>query len=319
MLANPVNYLDTNKDWRKFIMAVSDNTGTTYMKLWFENAKKNKKLVTKCGWAIPEMQGTLEGKTAIILGGSPAIENQLEVLKGMQHDPDFILIGIHSGLRFMLKNGIKPKYVFIADADPDVARFWKDMDMAQTKDITLISSVCVHPDLLEMWQGDMKFIAVFSSDKKLDNKLHKWYSPVNGLGHFFFTLGSQYNTASAFAFTVLGCSILIFVGNELSFKDEKATYYPDRKDIKDKWKRKPHIDIYGNTVETNYGFMSLKFGLEDFLGKLSGGGWFFNCTEAGIFGVSKRHGNLSWIHQLPLRTGIAQARHIMRTGEPFYL
>lgn len=314
-----VNYLEANKDWRDFSEQISKNTGAVYKKLWPENAKKNKALIDECGWAIPELQDAFKGKTAILLGASPALKNQVEILQGIKHDPDFVLIGISSGLSFLLKNGIKPKYVFIADADPKVARFWEDMDMAQTKDITLISSVCVHPDLLEMWQGNIKFIAVYSSTDKLDKKLRKLYSPVNGVGQFFFSLASQYNTATAFAFTVMNCQILIFVGNEFSFKDKEATYYTDRTDPKDKWVRKPHPDIYGNVVYTTYNFMSLKFALEDFLGKVSGNGWFFNCTEAGIFGVNKRYGNLSWIHQLPLRTGIAQARFIMRTGEPFYI
>ena len=52
-----------------------------------------------------------------------------------------------------------------------------------------------------------------------------------------------------------------------------------------------------------------------------GAGWFINCTEAGIFGMSKKvpypH-QLPWIQQLTLENGIAQARQIMRTGQPFY-
>jgi hypothetical protein len=61
-------------------------------------------------------------------------------------------------------------------------------------------------------------------------------------------------------------------------------------------------------------FMSLKLMLEDFLGKLSGEGYFLNASEAGIFGVSNRYGNTPWIFQLRLPMAIAQARHIMRTG-----
>lgn len=315
----PVSYLEDNKDWFAFSRQVSDNTGVVFNKLWPENAKKNREMVKEYGWAIPAMQNTCEGKTAIIMGASPAIQHQVETLRGIQHDPDFVLIGIQSGLSFLLKNGIKPKYVFVADAAPEATRFWEDLDMTKTKDITLIPNLCIHQDVLKMWQGDMKFLAVQSTTKKLDVKLRKWYKPVNGIGHYFHALASQYNTAVAFAFTVLNCQILIFVGSELSFKDKEATYYVDRKDKKDAFNQKPHIDIYGNTVYTTYSFMSLKLALEDYLGKVSGAGWFFNCTEAGILGVSKRYGNLSWIHQFTLKMGIAQARQIMKTGEPFYL
>jgi hypothetical protein len=62
---------------------------------------------------------------------------------------------------------------------------------------------------------------------------------------------------------------------------------------------------------------SLKLALEDYLGRLPG--FYFNCTEAGIFGVSARYGNVPWIQQFNLSIGIAHARSIMRTGMPIYI
>jgi len=314
-LPNPLNFLDSNQDWRKFTTKVSDNTGAHYLDLWIENARINRKIVRNRGW-IAELQDNHSGKTAVMLGASPAIKNQIATLRILQDDSDFVLIGITSGLKFMLDNGIKPKYVMIADADPDIERFWKGLDMNQTKDMTLLANICTHPKLLNMWQGPIKFIAIYTAVKKLDRKLAKWYSPVNGVGNFFPALCSQYNTGAALAYMVFGCKIIIFVGNELSFADEQTTYYADREDVKDSWERGPHMNIRGERAYTNAMLMSLKFALEDFLGKISGDGWFFNCTEAGIFGVSKRFGNLPWITQLTLTAGIMQAKSIMHTGKP---
>lgn len=322
-----IDYIGTNDKWRKFVHQVSENTGTVYQSLWIENAKINKELVQKCGWACEDLQEAHQGKTAVMLGASPAIKKQVETLKWLQDDPDFVFIGISSGLEFLLANGIRPKYLMVADADPAMERFWKKANMEKTKDITLIASVCTHPGLLEKWQGPIKFIAVFTTIKKLDRKIQKWFRPVNGpsTNRFFFALSSQYNLGTALAYLVMGTRTVIFVGNEMGFADKECTYYPDREDIKDGWQRKPHIDIYGNVAYSNMMLMSLKLALEDFLAKLSGEGWFFNCTEAGIFGVSmdwhRNHGtaNLPWIQQFPLKMGIAQARHIMRTGEPFYM
>jgi len=321
-----IDYLGTaRKDWSTFMNQMSSNTGHFYLDFWIDNAKKNKKLFERCGWACEELQDAHEGKTAVLLGASPAIRKQVETLKWLQHDPDFIFFGISSGLSFLVKNGIWPKYMIIADADPAVKRFWDGIDMEKTKDITLISSLCVHPDLLKMWRGPIKFLAIYTSEKKVNRVIEKKYRPINSMGSWFYAISSQYNTAAAFAFLVLRTPILIFVGNELGFADKEITYYADRTDVKDNWIRKPHIDIYGNVAYSNQMLMSLKLGLEDFLGKMSGAGWFFNCTEAGIFGVSiefmRKNGtaNLPWIHQLTLKNGIAQARSIMGKGKPIYL
>jgi hypothetical protein len=321
-----MDYLGTAHDnWQQFMNQVNTNTGDYYRDLWAGNAKKNRALFQKCGWACEEMQDAHEGKTAVLLGASPAIQNQVETLKWLQHDPDFVFIGISSGLEFLINNGIKPRYMLVADADPAMERFWANIDMEATKDITLISNLCTHPGLLAKWQGPIKFLAIYSSEKKVNRLISKKYRPINNTGTWFPAISSQYNTAAAFSFLVLRTPILIFVGSELSFADKEVTYYAGRKDIKDTWARKPHLNIYGKVAYTNYMLMSLKIGLEDFLGKMSGVGWFFNCTEAGIFGMSieweRNHGspNLPWIHQLKLKSGIAQARSIMETGQPLYM
>lgn len=320
------DYLGTaNKDWMKFMDYVNRNTGDRYVKLWLANAKENKKLFQGCGWACGELQDACKGKTAILLGASPAIRDQVEILKNMQYDPDFVFIGISSGLEFLIKNGIKPRFMFVADADPAMVRFWANIDMEATKDITLISNLCTTPRLLEQWQGPIRFVAIYSAEKPVNRFITKKYRPLNSTGTWFPGLSSQYNTAAAFAFLVLRTSILIFVGLELGFVDQEVTYYADREDYKDKWIRKPHLNIYGDIAYTNYSLIALKLSLEDYLAKMSGEGWFFNCTEAGIFGISvdweRKHGtaNLPWIYQLTLKNGIAQARSIMRTGQPFLI
>ena len=285
------------------------------MKMWTDNAISNHAIWKKHGW-VAESQDMFSGKTAILLGGSPYVKNQFDLLRSLQNDPRFVLIGISSGLKMFIENGIRPKYVMIADADPSIERFWSGMDMEETKDITLISNLCTAPNMLRKWKGDIKFIGIFTDNKDLERKLLKKYKPMNGCGHFFAALGSQYNIGAAVAYLIFGCRVIIFVGNELSFPTKESTYYADRTDIKDSWERKPQIDIYGNTVYTNYMFMALKLMLEDFLGKLSGDGVFINATESGIFGVSSRFKNLPWIQQLKLPMAVAHAVSIMQTGKP---
>ena len=326
--------LDKNKDWSDFVDKVSDNTGVRYLHLWMEHAKANKARVKECGWAADDLLDIGKDKTAVLVGASPALKNQISTLRDLRADDRYILVGVSSGLKFLLDNGIPPHYCMVMDADPAIDRFFKEL--GDTKGITLIASVCTDPKILDSWKGPIKFLTVYTSIKKLNKQFKRLFAPVNGCGIMFPALCSQYNTAVAAAYRIFGCRIMVFVGNELSFPTatDADRYYVDREDLKDKWIRKPHPDIHGNVVYTTYNFMTLKFAIEDYLQRLlvecvSMEGrrpWFINATEAGIFGVSKRDGNLSVIspegeritvvYQIPLQMAVKQANNIMAYGVP---
>lgn len=305
----------------KFLDGISNNTGIIFTERWQRHAIENLPLFRQTGWACPKLQDNEYGKTAIIIGSSPAVKSQVEKLKELQYDSDFVLCGLSSNLEWLLNNGIKPKYCIIVDADESTGKDWDAIDMDQTKDTTLIAITVCYPKMLKKWKGPLYFLALITDDKKVKRIHEKKYRNLNGNGQEFPTLMGQFNIMSAFAYSVLGCAILIFVGNELSYARGNSTYYVDRKDPRDFDRKGVQGDIYGNLVETNHNLMALKISLERFLESIACAGWFFNCTEAGIFGVSKsvRGKSLPWIHQLTLDAGVMQARSIMRTGKAMTL
>ena len=332
--SQPGFILDQNTDWDKFVNQISDNTGGKYERLWIDHARRNRKRVEMDGWAASDLLDAGLGKTAVLIGAAPSVRSKVSDLRFLQSDNNYLLYSVSSGLGFLLDNGIHPDYCMVMDADPTISRFFDRVD-ERAKDVTLIASVCTAPEIVERWPGPVKWIAVYTSIKELNRSLRKWYAPVNGCGIMFPALCSQYNTAVAAAYRVSGCRILIFVGNDLSFPDEKdAKYYADRSDLKDEWVRKPQPDIHGNKVYTTYNFMTLKLACEDYLQRMyveavameGRAPYFFNATESGIFGVSARHGNLAVttpygekltvIWQVPLPMAIRQANNIMRYGEP---
>ncbi|MHC4158068.1 MAG: 6-hydroxymethylpterin diphosphokinase MptE-like protein [Planctomycetota bacterium] len=290
------------------------------MKLWVENLRNNRELFRKTGWVTQALQGKEKGKTAIICGASPAINKQITTLQEIQYDKDFVVCGLTSNLEYLLKNEIYPKYVMTMDGHPSQGEFFDTIDMEKTKNIVLIANLYAYPPMLKKWKGPLYFIRLQTGDKKFDRYHDKWYGPANGTGDGFFSIMASFSIMTAAAFLILECPIILFVGNELSFQDAESTYYVDREDPRDNDPRGPHGDIYGNKVYTNLSLLAVKYSLEGFLEVISGGGWFINCTEAGIFGISKKYENyhLPWIKQLRLKNGIAQARQIMRTGQPFY-
>jgi len=316
-----MSFITENKDIHDFLTLVSKNTGERNRERWIENLRCNRALFRKTGWAADKLQGVEKGKSAIIIGASPAVEKQIKTLKEIQYDKDFVFCALSSNLDYLLKNGIKPKYTIVVDAHESTGADWKNVDMNKTKDITLISNTFTYPPMLERWKGPLYFLALDSDNKFMSKKHDKWYGPANGFGNGFPSIMAQFNIMSMVAFLIFECIVLLFIGHELSFKDDDARYYVDRKDDRDNETRYPHGDINLNKVHTTTGLLAVKYSLEAFLEPLMGAGWFFNCTEAGIFGMSKKFPyphQIPWIQQLTLRNGIAQARNIMRTGQPFY-
>ncbi len=314
-------YLTDNKDILDFINSSSDLTGNRLMPMWMDNLRVNRETFKESdGWATEVLQGKEKGKTAILCGSSPAIKNQVETLKEIQNDNRFVIFGLTSNLEFLLNNGIYPKYVMTMDGHPTQGEFFETIDMNKTKNISMIANCYAYPSMLKKWEGPLYFLALGTGDKKFDKKHRKWFGSLNGTGDVFHSIFAAYNVMAAAAFLIFECPILIFIGNELSFKDEESKYYVDREDPRDKDTRFAHGDIYGNKVYTTTSLVAVKYALEGYLELLSGAGWFFNCTEDGIFGITKKFPDrhIPWIYQLTLKNGIAQARQIMRTGKPFY-
>jgi hypothetical protein len=315
------SYLENNPDFRKFLDASSDDTGRKCMDDWMKNLRDNRELFRRTGWASEKLQGIEQGKTAVIMGSSPALQKQVEDLRNLMEDDRFVLCGTSSNLEFLLNNGIKPKYVITVDGDKSQGEFFDTIDMNKTKDITLIANCFAYAPMLPKWKGPLYFLALQTDDKKFRKKHEKFYGALNGVGAGFPSIMSSFSIMAAASHLMLECNVIIFVGNELSYKDDDSKYYvDDREDFRDNYKRYPHGDIYGNIVNSNFLLLAVKYSLEGFLELLQGTCWFFNCTEAGIFGITKRFPDqrVPWIEQLTLENGIAQARQIMRTGQPFY-
>lgn len=319
MAYNPLNYIGSNEIVTKFVMAVSANTETDRKEVWTKHARENRVNVKRCGWSCDDYFEKGKGKASIIIGASPYLKNQIEQLKELQKDKDFVLVGISAGIRYLIQNGIRPDYTFISDSGNKMIEWFEGIE--DTTGMILCADITANLEAVKMWEskgGIVKYHAVYSAIKDLDRKIAKWYRPLNGVGEFLPSLSSQYNTATAWAFQVLCSPVLIFVGNELSFPSGdgyKDKYYVDRTDEKDHWIRKPTEDIHGNVVYTTFMFYQMKMVLEDYLGKVSGAGFFFNATEAGIFGVNRGE-SVPWIRQFTLKNAVKQAKHILFFGEP---
>lgn len=306
----------------EFIDNISKTTGDMRTSQWLPVLKENRQYVRKYGWACEAFQGSGEHKAVIVMGASPAINRQVLQLQRLQFDPDFILIGISSGMKWLYEHSIKPKLCFVAEVQDVVTRWFEGIPEEFMKGITLVVDIHTNPKIMDIWKGDIKFLATWSVVKELDRKVQKWMRPVNGTGDLFPALCSQHGSATAFAGIVLESPVIIFVGSEFGFPSadyEKDKYYANRDDDKDKWYRAAHTDIYGNVAYTTYILLQNKYVLEDWCRQVSGQSIFLNATEAGIFGVEGRGDtarHLPWITPITLNMAVKQAKHIILYGEP---
>lgn len=319
---NPLTYLEGDETKNRFVDQVSIDTGNLNGEAWLETIRANRSNVKKYGWACEALQGTGKHQASVIMGASPAIKKQVDLLRKLQHDPDFILIGISSGLKFLAENGIKPKLCFVAEFQEIVLKWFEGLTEDFMKDITLIMDIHTNPKVMDVWKGDVKMLGTYSVINGIDKKTKKWMNPVNGIGRFFPALGAQHGQATAFASICLESPVIIFVGSEFGFPSNDVTkdkYYVNRDDEKDTWDRKAHTDIYGNVYYTTLWLLQNKYIIEDWCGKMSAVTYFFNATEAGILGV-EGHGatarQIPWIIPLYLDMAIKQAKHILFFGNP---
>jgi hypothetical protein len=294
------SYLAQNPDWMEFVTGLSDSTSTALVDQWISNTKKNKAKYGFEGRWADCLAGSGDNKVTIMVGGSPALEENVEYLRGL--DRRFIVIAVSSSLHFLQQHNVRPTYTMHADALARTAKYLDDVD---SSGLTLIANCFSAPEYLERWQGEILFlpIAVGSTHKNASKR----YGKITGRGskppECFPALGNQYNFGVLFARVVLGSRAIIFCGAEYAYGGKY--YAGDRSDGKDNWPKQvgPLPDIFFNPTWTNPPLMQAKLALEDLCSRMPRD-VFINATEAGVLGVSARHGLLPFIKQMRLQQAI---------------
>lgn len=251
------------------------------------------------------------GKIGILVGASPALQKNIKKLKTVTDD--FIIISSNSALKLLLKEGIKPNYVFLVEAASHVA---KDFD-CDTKNLTLISSPFACPEALDKWEGDLYTYFLGSKGCEYDDLVHKEW---DGVCDIDIGGGNVVSTSFLWAYKYLSLRHFIVIGMSLCYYD--SYYAGDRKgnvDTEAYKGRYQAIDIYGKIVDTTPPLTMYKIWLEKYLKvalEFGGGGTFINSTEDGILGVypeivettndgfKYRPKYLPWISIIPLEVAI---------------
>ncbi|TFH43816.1 MAG: DUF115 domain-containing protein [Chrysiogenales bacterium] len=172
------------------------------------NLRRNLPLIGRFGGLAPVVP-EFKGRTAIVIGAGPSLEPNYDVLRKYQHHRELAYIATDMALRPLLRQGIRPGYVFSCETSP--VDYFGGLD---TSGIRLMAFSCMAHINLRKWKGDVSFYNWMIRRPEYDTL---WERAGMGLG-FVATGGLVTTQAVAFA---LGCGIagLVMAGNDLGFSD----------------------------------------------------------------------------------------------------
>lgn len=242
-----------------------------------------------------------EGKALIFIGMGQSLNDQVKYLKKLSDR--YILISTNSSCEYLLNNGITPHYVILLDGRPGT---WT-MDLGdKAKDITAIFGPCAEPEAIKAWSGKIMIVPLGVKDYSLNRKIRRrWGKPLPAGGNAI-------NSAFSIFSILTDAKIMLFVGNDLSFKD---TYYGDgRKCNNDDSIYFFSKDIHGEMVRTLIPLYEYKVWLETVMAQTINEYFYINCS-GGILGVDVDGELMSFCKQMPLKKAIKEVNEAFEIEE----
>lgn len=100
----------------------------------------------------------------LIVGAGPTLDLDIENIK--KHRQKVVIVCIDSALNPLLKNGIKPNFVFTQNTHPGVVDLFSGFP---TKDLKVVANVFQPPELFARLKSDLYFYAPFEDETSLNN------------------------------------------------------------------------------------------------------------------------------------------------------
>jgi len=265
---------------------------------WEKNSEENLHRFNKENsiWKLEDAYLQGKEKAMVLVGASPCLKKDVKKLHDI--DDNFCIVCANSSLKFLLRNGITPKYCIALDAD--------DIDIPQhldvdTDKVTLLASTAVAPVALDNWKGPIYYMPYYSVSRSLRAKIR--YRLGRGIPG-----GGNSMTQGFYVVTVLfGSKTVLFVANEYCF-DSKKNYYADTKAAKQEKLKTlyPAIDVLGRkrwTLPAHYNYVIWQ---EKVCTDLTPPGYFID-TSFGLLGKDCRA-----IHHIELSEAIEKVKEAFR-------
>lgn len=214
------------------------------------------------------------GKPAILVSAGPSLKKNIHLLR-LVYDKALI-IAVGSSISILESHGIVPHFRAAFDAAVENEALFKNVD---TSVCPLIYSEQLYYDVLPNYQGEKIHMTVGA-----ERSLAKYM--MGRIGRQCFEAQSGFSIANTTLdfLCKLGCSKIIFVGQDLCYTEGKLHAEGSwASEIEDKYinMELEAKDIFGNSVFTDKAFLGMKRMFENTMAVYTGVN-FINATEGGL-------------------------------------
>lgn len=235
-------------------------------------------------YSINQLKNLYEGKPAVIVSAGPSLTKNIHLLKEVQDK--FIIICGPRTIGTLIENGIMPDFVCSVDPQDKVYTLMeKQIDLK----VPLVFMDSSNSKIVKEQKGPRIIVANQGMEKYLEDMMGiKVDSLMQGGSVAHFSMGLAY---------YLGCSAIIFIGQDLAYTNDKfqadGTYAGEMDKIKyeyeknkEKWDEDKNFsvyvkDIYGNPIRTSVVLKSYIDEFEELISECDSGIKFINSTEGG--------------------------------------
>jgi len=249
--------------------------------IWRSNAKKNGELYKKNGRLYKDLLYQCVGRNLLCVAFGNSFFKNIDTIA--QYKDNVMIACVDKCLGYLLDAGVKPHYVFIADAGISYEKWmepWKD----QTDGIILLSNVNANPEWPYNWKGPVYFYV-----NKDNIQSEEIFSEISGCREVIPASSNVGNTVVVFSTQVLGCREMYLVGYDFCWK-ENEPYYSHGATDSDKryWmKHAATIDFNGDYANTSQNLLFSARWLSDFLNSVVRGRPIYNCSGQGILATPR--------------------------------
>lgn len=262
------------------VLAQSKAAMGLWEETWRKHAVKNGEKYKRDGNSHNDLVHMGAGRTMLCIANGPSFEHKIDIIKKYDTDRQYDIGCVDKCFGQLIKYGIKPDVVFIADAGVSYDEHLKPY-IDDTEDVILVSNVTSNPDWALNWKG-----RVFYFVNKDNIETEKIFIPLSGCRELIPASSNVGNTQLVFSTQVLGYDEYLLVGYDHAWADDD-NYYSFQDTVKRYWmKHLTLVDRFGNLLNSSQNlYFSVRWMNDFYLMMKQNGIRMYNCTGRGLLNM----------------------------------